>query len=84
MNSVLYFIPDKRIFDCFSVTVSIVLLIINGFYIIKYFVKFGNLIPTIVSSLCGIISADFISGFVHWIADTWGSTDIPLIGKVNE
>ncbi len=26
------------------------------------------------------IAADFISGFVHWLGDTWGREDWPLVG----
>jgi ubiquitin-conjugating enzyme E2 variant len=31
--------------------------------------------------MLGFIAADFISGFVHWMADTWGTPEWPLIGK---
>jgi plasmanylethanolamine desaturase len=39
--------------------------------------------PWVVFSalLVGFILADFTSGFVHWLADTWGRTDMPVIGK---
>src|SRR5207244_6182804 len=31
--------------------------------------------------MMGFIGADFVSGFVHWAADTWGTPEWPLIGK---
>lgn len=38
----------------------------------------GFLIASAVMS--GYIMADFISGFVHWLADTWGATNLKVIG----
>ena len=29
----------------------------------------------------GFVAADFGSGFVHWMADTWGTPEWPLIGR---
>ncbi len=31
--------------------------------------------------MLGYVLADFISGFVHWIADTWGTPECPVVGK---
>jgi ubiquitin-conjugating enzyme E2 variant len=39
--------------------------------------------PTFVllAILTGLLIADFISGFVHWLFDTWFSPDTPYVGK---
>jgi ubiquitin-conjugating enzyme E2 variant len=29
----------------------------------------------------GFVLADFVGGLVHWMGDTWGSTDMPVLGK---
>ena len=29
----------------------------------------------------GLLLADFVSGFVHWLFDTWGSPETPVIGR---
>jgi ubiquitin-conjugating enzyme E2 variant len=35
-----------------------------------------------LSAFAGILIADFISGFVHWMFDTWWSVDTPVIGQL--
>ncbi|NBD11576.1 MULTISPECIES: plasmanylethanolamine desaturase [Corallococcus] len=35
----------------------------------------------ILAVVLGYLAADFVSGLVHWMGDTWGSTEMPVLGK---
>jgi len=34
----------------------------------------------LIALILGYVAADFFSGFVHWLGDTWGSPDVPILG----
>ena len=35
-----------------------------------------------LAALVGLLFSDFVSGFVHWLFDTWGSLDTPVFGRL--
>nr|CAD7458613.1 unnamed protein product [Timema tahoe] len=70
----------KRIQECICVGVCMTLMVVNLVFILAH-LRFESLSTIVGAALCGIITADFSSGFVHWAADTWGSVELPVIGK---
>jgi hypothetical protein len=35
----------------------------------------------VFAAIAGMAAADFLSGIVHWTADTWGSEGMPVVGR---
>jgi hypothetical protein len=62
------------------VGICITLMVVNFFFIV-FHVRLNNLSTLVVAAFCGIVTADFGSGLVHWAADTWGSVELPILGK---
>jgi len=71
----------KRTQECICVSICITLIAVNSFFVLVK-LRLENLSSIAIAALCGIITADFGSGLVHWAADTWGSVELPILGKV--
>uniref|UniRef100_A0A336LYN7 CSON008494 protein n=1 Tax=Culicoides sonorensis TaxID=179676 RepID=A0A336LYN7_CULSO len=70
----------KRCQEIICVICCITLMIVNFIFIIQHF-RFERISAVIIGAFCGILTADLGSGVVHWGADTWGSVELPIIGK---
>jgi len=58
----------------YAVAMSWLLLEIAPRFVVNPFLALAAL-------MMGFVAADFVSGCVHWMADTWGTAEWPLIGK---
>lgn len=55
-------------------------MVINLFLIIAHF-QIERINHVILAAVLGVITADFGSGFVHWMADSYGSVELPIFGR---
>lgn len=72
--------PGKRRQEILAIWVAAGLFSLDLFLLLSHLD--GVSLPyALLAGLLGMTAADFLSGLVHWAADTWGSVDIPVIGK---
>ncbi|KAK4304037.1 hypothetical protein Pmani_023986 [Petrolisthes manimaculis] len=70
----------KRMQEIVCVCICITLMVMNLYFMALHF-KFEKVTTIFLVALAGIFTADFASGLVHWAADTWGSVELPILGK---
>ncbi|XP_076809748.1 plasmanylethanolamine desaturase 1-like [Clavelina lepadiformis] len=71
---------EKRLQEVICVVLSTILTSADFCFLVYHF-KSSHLLYMIPSVFAGILTADFASGFVHWAADSWGSIELPIVGK---
>uniref|UniRef100_A0A8B9P5R0 Ubiquitin conjugating enzyme E2 V1 n=1 Tax=Apteryx owenii TaxID=8824 RepID=A0A8B9P5R0_APTOW len=70
----------KRVQEWISVILCFSLICFNFYNLLSY-LRLEHTPSVIVGIFAGVITADFLSGLFHWGADTWGSVELPIVGK---
>lgn len=70
----------KRALEIFSITSFLVLTSVAIAQIFPFLNSVG-IVGCVSAFILGYVLSDFVSGLVHWAADTWGSVSWPIVGN---
>lgn len=69
-----------RYFEVISILIYILLAIFTIFYVKDFIIE--NPWKSLFHIFSAWVLADFITGLLHWLFDTWGKYDWPVLGKL--
>ena len=70
--------PVLHLFEAACVITAIGLILVHACRLWHHEAAWNWLTPILILLACP--AADFVSGLVHWLADTWGQESLPVIG----
>jgi hypothetical protein len=66
--------------EVFGILCFVLLMLLMGLSVYQGALVFGDLWLALILAVFAYLAADFLSGFVHFLADNFGSYDTPIIG----
>ncbi len=69
---------EKRWMEIVSICAFSAFFVFNLLIIWPY-VNYTTAVLLLSATLVGMLSADFVSGLIHWAADTWGTVEWPVV-----
>lgn len=84
MNAHYDYSPQHRLLEIVSIAAAMALMVMMGWRLLEAMAVAASPVAWVYAlgaGLVGYLAADFVSGFVHWLADRFGTPETPVLGE---